>query len=177
MFLTLLVTGSDRGKAALPQEAEYVVRKYANTVYRIAFSHMGSKGEADDVFQDVFLAYYKKPRRFNDEEHRKAWLIKTTVNCCKKANRIKARSKTVPLEEQSIVVNPFEIKEEQRLWTALQALPQEYRTVIELCYFEEMDAKQIGVALGINAGAVHTRLSRARKMLEEQLKEQMEGEA
>ena len=171
MFFTLLVTGNDREKAELPQEAEYVVRKYANTVYRIAFSHMGSKVDAEDVFQDVFLAYYKKPRRFNDEEHRKAWLIKTTVNCCKKANCIKARSKTEPLDEKIIVENPFEIKEEQMLWTALQSLPQEYLTVIELFYFEEMDAKQIGTALGISAGAVHTRLSRARKILEDELKE------
>ena len=170
MFLTLLVTGNDREKAKVAQEAEYVVRKYANTVYRIAFSHMGSKIDADDVFQDVFLVYYKKPRRFNDEEHQKAWLIKTTVNCCKKAKRIKAKSKTAPLVEQSIVENPFELKEEQELWTALQALPQKYRAVIELCYFEGFDAKQIGLALGISDGAVHTRLSRARKMLEEELK-------
>lgn len=170
MFLTLLVTGNDRKKAEPLQDAEYVVRKYANMVYRIAISHLGSKCDADDVFQEVFLAYYKKQRHFNEEEHQKAWLIKTTVNCCKKANRIKNRSKTMLLEEKNIVELPFEIKEEQKLWTALQSLPQNYRTLIELFYFEDMSAKQIGTVLSIKAGTVHTRLSRARKMLEEKLK-------
>ena len=50
-------------------------------VYRLAFVRTGTKHDADDVFQEVFLRYVKKKPVFVDEEHRKAWLIKVTVNC------------------------------------------------------------------------------------------------
>lgn len=170
MFLTLSVTGNDSNKSELSQNAEYVVRRYAEMVYRIAMSHLGSKYDADDVFQEVFFAYYKKQRRFNEEEHRKAWLIKTTVNCSKKANRLKRRANAATVEEKDVVASPFEIKEETELWTALLTLPEDYRTVIELFYFEGMSAKEIGAVMGAREGAVHTKLSRARKLLEERLK-------
>ena len=47
--------------------------------YRLAFVQMKNKHDAEDVFQDVFLRYIAKPRIFESEEHRKAWLIRVTI--------------------------------------------------------------------------------------------------
>ena len=65
----------------LPEE---VIRKYSATVYRIAFARTGTKADADDIYQEVFLRYIRKLPEFREEEHVKAWFIKVTVNCAKK---------------------------------------------------------------------------------------------
>lgn len=62
-------------------EPEAAVRRYADTVYRLAYARTGSREDAEDVFQEVFLRYVRKKPTFKDEEHRKAWLIRVTVNC------------------------------------------------------------------------------------------------
>ena len=60
---------------------ETVVRTYADMVYKIAYRYVLNQADADDVFSETFLAYFKKERVFQDEEHRKAWLIRVTINC------------------------------------------------------------------------------------------------
>jgi RNA polymerase sigma-70 factor (ECF subfamily) len=62
---------------------EQIVRTYADMVYRIAYRYMQNSIDTDDVFSEVFLAYFKKVRSFESEEHRKAWLIRVTINCAK----------------------------------------------------------------------------------------------
>ena len=60
-----------------------VIEKYKDMVYRIAFSYCRNRSDADDVFQEVFLRYFRKAPVFKNAEHEKAWLIRVTVNCSK----------------------------------------------------------------------------------------------
>ena len=60
---------------------EGVIRTYSDIVYRIAFARAGTKADADDIYQEVFLRYIRKAPVFREEEHAKAWFIKVTVNC------------------------------------------------------------------------------------------------
>ena len=62
---------------------ETVVRTYADMVYKIAYRYVADPTDVDDVFSETFLTYFKKERVFHDEEHRKAWLIRVTINCAK----------------------------------------------------------------------------------------------
>ena len=62
---------------------EAMVKKYADMVYRLALVRTGNSWDADEVFQEVFLRYFRKKPVFTDENHRKAWLLKVTVNCSK----------------------------------------------------------------------------------------------
>lgn len=57
---------------------------YGDMVYRLALAQTQSSHDADDVFQEVFLRYLRSAPAFREEEHRKAWLLRVTVNCCKK---------------------------------------------------------------------------------------------
>ena len=59
---------------------EEVVRKYADMIYKIAFRYVRNQYDADDVFSETFLNYFKKERVFESEEHRKAWLIRVAIN-------------------------------------------------------------------------------------------------
>lgn len=147
-------------------ETERTVRKYGDTVYKVAFSYTRNKSDADDIFQEVFLRLIKSNPSFESEEHKKAWLIRTAINCSKKHFTSAFIRHTVPLSSDI----PFETPEESSIDEALKKLKPKYRTVIHLYYYEEYSTEEIAELLGEKPSAVRTRLTRARKSLGELLK-------
>ena len=81
------------------EEGESVVRRYAPMVYRLALAQVRGRCDAEDIFQEVFLRYFRSAPVFSEEEHRRAWLIRVTVNCAKKFWTSAWMRRTVPLEE------------------------------------------------------------------------------
>lgn len=150
------------------EEAELTIQKYAAMVYRIAFARTGNREDAEDIFQNVFLRYIQKLPSFLSEEHRKAWLIRVTVNCANKFHTSFWQRRTGPLEEEIC----FESPEDEQLYEELMCLPDQYRVVIHLFYFEEMSIEEISRVTGTKPSTVRTRLTRARR----KLKDIMEGE-
>lgn len=149
-----------------PEKALY---QHANMVYRLALLQMKNKSDAEDVFQEVFLRLVQHQDKISDEEHLKAWLIRVTLNCCKKQFDSAWRRKTVSMEEQKEAGYEKEY-EENVIYKEVQNLPEKYRTVIHLFYFEEYSVKEIGEITGQKESAVKTQLSRARGILKEKLK-------
>ena len=145
------------------ESLEDVIKKYKSTVYGIALTRLKNRDDADDVFQEVFLTYWKKSPHFNSEEHRKAWLINTAVNCSKKLYGKNRRFYSEIETEEPVYT--FESDGDTALYTVIMSLPEEYRTVIYLYYFEDMTTKQIGKVLGVREGTVRMRLTRARNLL------------
>jgi len=144
-----------------------VVARYSTLVYRLAVSQMKNPTDADDVFQDVFFRYIRRKPIFSSEEHQKAWFIRVTLNCCRNVFNSVWKQRIVPLEDKFV----FEDEEENDLYNELQKLPAKYRAVIHLFYYEDMSVTEICEMLGNKPSAVKMRLSRARKMLREILKE------
>lgn len=62
---------------------EEVIRRNSETVYRLAYSLVRSRSDANDIYQEVFLRYVRKKPVFDGQEHEKAWFLRVTVNCCK----------------------------------------------------------------------------------------------
>lgn len=151
-------------------ELEETICRYQNMVYGLALARTGSPADADDVFQEVFLAYYRSGKTFREEEHRKAWLLRTAVNLSRRVTGSTYRKKVVPLEVGEGLAEPFREPEENRVWQALQTLEESYRMPIYLFYFEELSTQEIAQALSIRPGAVRMRLSRGREQLRELLK-------
>ena len=151
-------------------EMDAVIDRYQNTVYGLALTRTGNRADADDVFQEVFLAYYQCGKTFRDEEHRKAWLLRTTINQSRRVTSSSWRQKTVPLSEREDAPVQFKEPEENRVWTALQELAEDYRLPIYLFYFQELSTQEIAKALSIRPGAVRMRLTRGREQLREKLK-------
>ena len=81
-------------------EMDSIIDRYQNTVYGLALARTGNRADADDVFQEVFLAYCQCGKTFRDEEHRKAWLLRTTINQSRRVTSSSWRQKTVPLSER-----------------------------------------------------------------------------
>ncbi len=147
---------------------ELVVRTYADTVYRLAYAYMHNSADADDIFQDVFLKYAEKSPTFASEEHRKAWLIRVTVNRCRSHFRSNWWKRTAPLDEATQAAAPAPA--DPALDEALARLPAKYRTVIHLHYFENYDTSEIADLTGQRPSTVRAQLTRARQMLGELLK-------
>lgn len=154
----------------MSDKEEKIINAYKSTVYGIALSHMGNRFEADDVFQEVFLAYFRIPRIFTSEEHRKAWFIKTTLNQCKKQYREKMRSGAPLYDGIEDDGFRFEIDEENAVYSALKKLPEKYRTAVYLYYFEELSCEKIAKITKTSAGNVRVQLNRGRNMMKEYLK-------
>lgn len=143
----------------------YFIEKYSNMVYKLALCHMKNKTDAEDIFQEVFLRLIKKMPTFDSAEHEKAWLIRVTINCCKKLHTSAWNRRTITLTEDIAVssVEGYDI-----LFSVLQ-LPIKFRRVIHLFYYENMSIDQISRVLSLKEGTVKSQLSRARKMLKSKL--------
>lgn len=152
-----------------PLTAEYkneLITEYFDMVYRLAYSQTKDKEHAEDVTQEVFLRFIKNEKPFESKEHIKAWLIRVTVNCSKSVFTASWYKKTVPLTEDI----PFETKEQSDLYSVVSELPQKYRTVIHLFYYEDLSVAQIARYLNSNESTVKSHLHRGRELLKSKLK-------
>ncbi len=151
---------------------DYVVDRYKNMVYRIAMNQVKNQADADDVFQEVFLKYItyvgkagsKEP--FASKEHEKAWLIRVTLNVCISHLKNAWNKKVIPLTEDI----PIRDKEDRELYQVVLKLPQKYRTVIHLFYYEDMSVRDISNLLEIKESTIREQLTRARRLLKKYLK-------
>ena len=145
-----------------------IVELFADMVFRIALSRTRREDAAEEVFQEVFLRLFKKDRTFREEEHRKAWIIRTTLNYCKQYMTAAMGSTTLSLEE---VGDTLSLTEEKKgVLEALLRLPAKYRVPMQLYFIEGLDADNCARALNLRPGAFRTRISRGKAMLKEILK-------
>ena len=113
-------------------EFEILARRYMDMVFRLAFSYMKSASDADDVTQNVLLRLLKNVKPFESEEHARFWLVRVTVNECKRALRSPWR-RAGDIEEYANELH-FETPEHSELFYAVMELPEKYRTAIYLYY-------------------------------------------
>lgn len=143
-----------------------VVEKYFDMIYKLALSQTKSRDYADDVVQEVFIRFINSDKKFESDEHIKAWLVRVAINCSHNIFSNSWAKKTVPLSEDIV----FDTNEKGDVYYAVIELPQKYRAVIHLFYYEEMSVAEISEVLKTNSSTVKSQLSRARKMLKEKLK-------
>ena len=140
------------------------MRTYADMVYRIAYRYVKNSIDTDDVFSEVFLAYFKKERTFESEEHRKAWLIRVTINCAK--DLLTQRAHQQQLHEETLPdQTAHDADTYMDLHNAIERLRPEYREVIKLYYLDDLSVKEIAQILNKNENTIKTQLSRARDTL------------
>ena len=157
----------------LPGDTHSVVERYERMVYGIAVSHTDCRGDADDVYQEVFLTYHRRQPEVNDEQHRRAWLITTALNCARRVRLSSWRTRVIPLDRTDTAAAPEEFTlasdEQNVLFRALRSLSEIYRSVLYLFYFEDLPVAQIAVVLDVSPGTVKVRLSRGRAQMRDQL--------
>lgn len=150
------------------QEVNRVVERYSDTVRRLCMIYLKNDADTEDIFQTVFLKYVLSSVVFENDEHEKAWIIRVTINACKDLLKSFFHSRTVPLD--LIPEQPAELMPDHReVLEAVLSLPQKYRDVVYLHYYEDYSAPEISRILGRNLNTVYTLLTRSRKLLREKL--------
>lgn len=152
------------------EEAARLVEQYSMAVYRLAYARTGNREDAEDITQETFLRLVRTAPAFRDGEHCKAWLLRVAANCAVDLHRSPWRRRSVPLEEAEQMAAP-ELAEEDGMLASILALPEEYRVVVHLYYYEDLSTGEIAKVLCKREGTIRTRLSRARAMLREDLQE------
>ena len=140
--------------------------KYVDLVYRICFMHLKKKEDAEDATSSTFIKLMENISKLKDDEHVKAWLIVTSSNICKNSlkywwrrnisiDMIKEQAVNVPLLNETL--------------SAITELPNKYKTIIYLYYYEGYKNKEIAKILKMNESTVRYDLSIARKLLKDKL--------
>lgn len=155
------------GQAFDRVEVERLVNLYSDLILRVSYSYLKSTHDAQDICQTVFLKVLTVKPDFRSAEHEKAWIIRTTINACKDLLGSAWRSRTCGMEACAEAAAP-EV-EEGSLLAAVNLLPEKYRMVIYLHYYEGYSAREIAAMLGENTATIGTRLFRGRKQLETML--------
>ena len=144
-------------------------KTYMDMVFRVALSYLKSPSDADDITQNVFLKLYRTGKTFESPDHVKHWLLRVTINECKKAFLSPWRQ----LESMDSCAEAFQMPswEHAELLDAVLRLPPKYRTAVYLHYYEGCTTQEIAKLLGIPQATVLTHLRRARQALKEDLTE------
>lgn len=149
---------------------------HADTVLRVCTLYLHGHPERDDAFQDTFMAYAQSNKEFEDDEHRKAWLVTVARNACRDLLR-RAETRFVSLDEagedpaadDDPSTDAERQEESEALVRALNKLAEPYRIVLYLMYYENYKASEIAEMLGVPENTVYTRLARGREKLKEVL--------
>ncbi len=149
--------------------------EYQTMLYRIAFSNLKNRADAEDAVQEAFLRYMKDEKPIQNKEHERAWLIRTTVHICTDILKSGWRRKTVAYEdaltaETRSVYLPYQLKDDKTLEAVLK-LPVLYRNPIYLFYYEDYSIQEIAGVLNEKEGTIKTRLRRGREEVKKILTE------
>ncbi len=157
----------------MKKSIEDLISEYQGNLFVAAFNVCKNVEDAKDVVQDTFISYYTSNQKFKDEQHIRAWLFRVAINKAKDVNKSFWHRNKMPLEDY-IETLPFETKEDLNLFETVLNLPEKYRVVIHLFYYEDLSVREIARILKASESNVKVRLSRGRKLLKDTLKEEWE---
>ena len=148
-----------------------LIEQYQDNLYAVAFNVCKNQEDAEDVVQDAFLQYYTCRKEFENEQHIRAWLIRIVINKAKNMNRTFWRRNKLSLEDYMETLT-FETPESETLFETVMGLPEKYRIIVHLFYYEDYSVREIADILNISESNVKIRLMRARTLLKEVLMEE-----
>ena len=157
------------------QPVQELMKQYQNNLYAVAFNVCKNAEDAEDVVQDTFIQYYTSEKKFESEQHIRAWLIRVVINKAKNMNRTFWRQNKQSLEDYMETLT-FETPESENLFETVMNLPDKYRIVIHLFYYEDYTIREIAEILQISESNVKVRLSRGRTLLKEKLQEEWDDD-
>lgn len=153
------------------KEIEEIYKRHCKTLYRVCFSYMKSAASTEDAVQETFFRLISKKPFFETPEHEKAWLIRTAVNICKDALKRKGnREENIEDHPDLYVEDKLETNE---VFQAVLQLPDKYKAVIYLYYYEGYGSTEIASILKKPPSTIRNHLREARNMLKENLGDQM----
>jgi RNA polymerase sigma-70 factor (ECF subfamily) len=145
------------------KEIAEIYNRHVDAVYRVSYSFMKNKADAEDAVQETFLRLLSCGKVFENERHERAWLIITASNICKdNLKKWWRKAETIDDYSDTLAVQETPGNDVTR---AILELPAKYKTVVYLYYYEGYSTKEIAMRLGCSHGTVRSQLARARDRL------------
>jgi RNA polymerase sigma-70 factor (ECF subfamily) len=165
----------DAARAGSHLAFETLVDRYRAPVVRLAYRLTHDADEAKDIAQDSFLRAYRRLGDFHPDRPFARWLFVIARNASLDAIRRRRRAASLVTKEDNALLEPgpeevaLRNDEALRVHVALEALPPNYRDVLELYYLSGLRYREIATELAIPIGTVKTYISRAKRRLREEL--------
>lgn len=157
------------------EQMELYFKDYYPLAYRIAFSQMKNRADAEDIAQEVFIRLLLHGKEYENEAHEKAWMIRVTLNLCKdlqKSSWQKCRVGMEGMPERKLVGIGIPFLEEDEMLPLVLELPEHYKNCLYLFYYEDYSIKETADILGMQENTVKTNLRRGREKLKELLEKE-----
>ncbi len=151
---------------------EMAIDCFSTDVFRMAYARTGNKSDAEDITQDTFIKYMKETKPFVDENHVKAWLLRVAINSSKNLVNSAWHRKSTSMEATDLM--SVELEEESDVYHAVLKLPEKYRIVIHLYYYEGYSVEEIATMLSAKESTVKSWMRRARMKLKTLLREDVD---
>ena len=147
---------------------ERLIEDYGQDVLKIAYLYVKDQQLAEDIFQEVFYKVMKNYHKFEHLSSEKTWLIRITINTCKDLLRTSWLRRvttfgTLEEQNQTQYEQPFDMTQSEsnnELYEMIMKLPQRYKEVILLFYYEDFSYDEMAKILNIPKGTVQSRLAR-----------------
>jgi RNA polymerase sigma factor (sigma-70 family) len=163
-----------------------IVKRYQSLVCSLAYSTTGDLGHSEDLAQETFVAAWKQLRSLREPEKLKSWLCGIVRNLALGARRKDGREPSHRAEEWGAAGEPaaaepapvdqaISREEASLLWRALERIPEVYREPLVLFYRQNRSIERVAAELDLSEDAVKQRLSRGRRLLQEQVLAMVEG--
>lgn len=152
----------------------YILENYSDTIIRLCYTHTNNMSDAEDIAEDTFCELVRSKPSFDSQEHEKAWLLRVAVNKCKNHMKSARVRLNVSIDDENMpeIADPSTVGHDDgggRVREAVMSLPEKYRIVIHLFYFEDLSIEEIARVIRLPKATVGTRLARGRALLKKQL--------
>ena len=147
------------------KELENLYRQHVDMVYRLCYMYLKNPFDAEDAVSTVFLKLIRAQKSFQDHEHEKAWLICTAKNTCRDILKHWWKTRRVDLENLLDIPAWDDQNHAESVLSYLLSLPEKYKTVLYLYYFEGYSVKEMSVMLGRKESTLQTQLAKGRELL------------
>lgn len=154
------------------------IRLYEKSMYHLAYSIVRNEADASDIISESIYRAYKNYHTLKNQKAFKTWILRIVHNTA--IEMIRKNQKCVSIEEYEEIADDHtqnHITTKMMVQEAVEKLKQPYRTVTVLFYYENLSVAKIAEITNCNVFTVRKQLSRARKMLLELLKEDIEYES
>jgi RNA polymerase sigma-70 factor, ECF subfamily len=160
------------GSGRRTQAFEELVATYQDKVFRLSYSMLGDRAQAEDAAQESFLRIWKSIDRYRGDSAFGTWIFSITRNVCLTA--ISKRRPSRPVEDTERA-KPDPPERQRDIVRLVRELPENYRRVVMLFYMEERSYEEVARMLDLPVGTVKTHLHRARQQLATMIKEADSG--
>lgn len=155
-----------------PKAFGALVRQEQEYLYRMAFLYTRQEEDALDAVQESILKAYQSIKKLREAEYFRTWITRIVINTARDICR--KRRPEEALENAEILPAPEGLSPEDRmdLYAALERLPERYRDMVKLKYFDGLTTREIAQQLGVSEGTVSSSLSRAIQRMRKEMKEE-----